>query len=136
MRCRTILVLLSGVLFSLGSCCAQAVQTGAPAAPYTFHVPADEISLRFHASDANGKPLTHLTVTDLKLADNGKSQSHIVTLQSFEDLPIRAGFLFDISASVLKDMDFYESVIQIYASRLLRKGVTRASSCSLILRRW
>jgi Ca-activated chloride channel family protein len=75
------------------------------------------------SSDPSCKPLTHLTASDLRLSDNGKAQSHIVTLQSFEDLPIRAGFLFDISASVLQDMDFYESVIQIYASRLLRKGV-------------
>ena len=67
--------------------------------------------------------MTQLTVADLELSDNGEVQKHIVTLQSFEDLPIRAGFLFDISASVIKDMDFYESVIQIYASRLLRKGV-------------
>jgi Ca-activated chloride channel homolog len=120
MRCRTILVLLTGILCSLASCLAQAT----PSTPaYTFHVPADEISLRFHASDGNGKPLTKLTVADLELSDNGKAQRHIVTLQSLEDLPIRAGFLFDISASVLKDMDFYQSVIQIYASRLLRRGV-------------
>jgi Ca-activated chloride channel homolog len=123
MPCRTILVLLSGICFSFASCSAQSVQSTPTAAPYTFHVPADEISLRFHASDPSGKPLTHLTASDLRLSDNGKAQSHIVTLQSFEDLPIRAGFLFDISASVLQDMDFYESVIQIYASRLLRKGV-------------
>ena len=123
MRCRTILVLLIGILFSLKSCLAQAVQTTPTTAPYTFHIPADEISLRFHASDPNGKPITNLTAGDLKLSDNGKAQSHIVTLQPLTDLPIRAGFLFDISASVTKDMDFYESVIQIYASRLLRKGV-------------
>jgi VWFA-related protein len=123
MRCRSILVLLAGILFSFGSCLAQAVQTNPPAGPYTFHIPADEISLRFHASDPKGKPMTQLTVADLELSDNGEVQKHIVTLQSFEDLPIRAGFLFDISASVIKDMDFYESVIQIYASRLLRKGV-------------
>src|ERR1700678_4056842 len=102
MRCRTILVVLSGILFSR-ACLAQAVQTTPAAVPYTFHIPADEISLRFHASDPNGKPMTHLTVADLRLADNGKAQSHIVTLKSLEDLPIRAGFLFDISASVIKD---------------------------------
>jgi Ca-activated chloride channel homolog len=118
-----VLLLLTGILSSLDTCLAQAAPTPAP---YTFHIPADEISLRFHASDGNGKPLTQLTVPDLELSDNGKAQSHIVTLQSFEDLPIRAGFLFDISASVIKDMDFYESVIQIYASRLLRRGVDQA----------
>jgi Ca-activated chloride channel family protein len=122
MRCRTNLAFLIGILVSLESCLAQTTQTSPTAAPYTFHIPADEISLRFHASDDSGKPLTQLTVADLELADNGKTQKHIVTLQSLTDLPIRAGFLFDISASVLEDMDFYQSVIQIYASRLLRKG--------------
>jgi len=126
MRCRPILLSLIGILFSVKSCVAQAVQTAPSAAPYTFHIPADEISLRFHASDGNGKPMTQLTVADLELTDNRKVQKHIVTLQSLGDLPIRAGFVFDISASVIKDMDFYQSVIQIYASRLLRKGVDQA----------
>jgi Ca-activated chloride channel homolog len=141
MRCRAILVFLIGVLFFRGISFAQAAQTSPPAAPYTFHIPADEISLRFHASDENGKPMTHLTTADLKLTDNGKPQSHMVTLQSFEDLPIRAGFLFDISASVLKDMDFYEAVIQIYASRLLRKGVDQGfvmqfDTATLVTQEW
>ena len=70
MRCRTVLVLLTGILCSRVSCPAQAT----PSTPaYTFHVPADEISLRFHASDGNGKPLTKLTVADLELSDNGKA---------------------------------------------------------------
>jgi hypothetical protein len=43
-------------------------------------------------------------------------------LQPLDDLPIRAGFLFDVSASVLKDIDFDRSVIETYASRLLRRG--------------
>ena len=123
MRCRTILVFLIGIWFSLRPCFTQAAQTTPTSAPYTFHIPADEISLRFHASDPKGKPLTQLPVADLELSDNGEAQKHIVTLQSLTDLPIRAGFLFDISASVTKDMDFYQSVIQIYASRLLRRGV-------------
>jgi len=47
-------------------------------------------------------------------------------LQSLEDLPIRAGFLFDISASMLEETEFNRSVIQMYASRLIRKGVDQA----------
>ena len=82
MRCRTILVVLIGILFSLKPCRAQAIQTTPTAAPYTFHIPADEISLRFHASDPKGKPMTQLTVADLELSDNGKAQKHIVTLHS------------------------------------------------------
>ena len=47
-------------------------------------------------------------------------------LESLEDLPIRAGFLFDISASMLEETDFNRYVIQMYASRLIRKGVDQA----------
>jgi hypothetical protein len=67
-----------------------------------LRIPVDEISLTFHASDPNGKPLTQLTARDLDLSDNGKRQSSVLMLQSLQDLPIRAGFLFDISASLSK----------------------------------
>ncbi len=85
--------------------------------------------------------MTQLTVADLELSDNGKAQKHIVTLQSLKDLPIRAGFVFDNSASVIKDMDFYQSVIQIYASRLLRKGIDQGfvmqfDTATLVTQNW
>ncbi len=128
MRRSPVFGFLASVFFPLtASCLAQSAQTNAiDNAPYSLRIPVDEISLAFHASDSHGKPLTDLAVHDLKLSDGGKQQNHIVMLQSLPDLPIRAGFLFDISASMLKDMDFNRSVIQIYASRLLRKGVDQA----------
>ncbi len=115
---------LIGTVFLFTSCFAQSVQTHAQ--PYTFRVPVDEISLRFHASDQSGKPLTQLTIGDLQLSDNGKVQTNIMTLQALHDLPIRAGFLFDISDSVLKEVEFDRSIIETYASQLLRKGVDQA----------
>jgi len=117
---RAIVSGLIGVLFLCTACLAQSVQ------PYTFRVPVDEISLRFHASDHSGKPLTQLTIGDLQLSDNRKAQSNIVTLQALQDLPIRAGFLFDISASLLQEVGFDRSIIETYASELLRKGVDQA----------
>lgn len=96
------------------------------AAPYTFRIPVDEISLTFHASDPSGSPLTQLTRNDLSLSDNGKPQDHIVLLEALQNLPIRAGFLFDTSASMLGDIDFNRSIIRMYASQLLRKGYDRA----------
>jgi Ca-activated chloride channel homolog len=95
-------------------------------APYTLRVPVDEIALTFHAADAAGKPLTHLTRNDLKLQDNGKRQDKIVMLQSYEDLPIRVGFLFDISASMYWSLPYNRSVIRTYASQLLRPATDRA----------
>jgi Ca-activated chloride channel homolog len=115
------------ILFSFTSSLAQSVQSKAVnAQPYTFRVPVDEISLRFHASDQSGAPVTQLTIGGLQLSDNGKAQGNIMTLQALQDLPIRAGFLFDISASVLEEVGFERSIIETYASQLLRKGVDQA----------
>lgn len=102
-----------------------AAQTSPPA-PYTLHIPVDEISLTFHAADSRGKPLTRLTQRDLRLTDNGKPPAAIVMLQEYDDLPIRAGFLFDTSASMLGDLPFNRAIIYAYASQLLRKGYDRA----------
>ena len=115
MRPRSVpLLLLSGLFLPLIAP-AQTPQAAPPTtppaqAPYTLHIPVNEISLTFHAAEANGKPLTHLTTRDLTLSDNGKAQNHIVLLQSFEDLPIRAGFLFDISNSTVSytHLDVYK----------------------------
>ena len=127
MRHCGVFVLLINVFFRVECCLAQSPESQPTRDPaYTFHVPTDEISLRFHASDQSGKPLMQLTTRDLKLSDNGKVQNHIVMLQPLDDLPIRAGFLFDVSASVLKHIDFDRSVIETYASRLLRKGYDQA----------
>ena len=119
------LLLLIGWLSPLAG--AQNPQTQPPAqSPYTLRVPVDEIAITFHASASNGTPLTHLTRNDLRLSDNGKRQDRIVMLQSYEDLPIRAGFLFDISSSMYWSLPFNRSVIRTYASRLLRPDTDRA----------
>ena len=99
----------------------------APApAPYTLRIPVDEIALTFHAAAPNGKPLTHLTRQDLTLTDNGHRQPGIVFLQNYDDLPIRAGFLFDTSASMMGALAFNRAIIHAYAAQLLRKGYDRA----------
>jgi VWFA-related protein len=126
MRPRSVpLLLLFGLCLPLAAT-AQPLQTPPPAKPYTLRIPVDEISLTFHTSDPRGTPLTHLTRADLSLSDNGKQQKRIVMLQSFEDLPIRAGFLFNASASMLEYLGFNRSIIHAYASRLLRAGYDRA----------
>ena len=111
-------LLFTALLFSRAS--AQSPQ------PYTLKVPVNEIALNFHAADARGKPLAHLTRGDLRLTDNGKLQTNIVMLQEYDDLPIRAGFLFDTSASMMGALGFNRAMIHAYASLLLRKGYDRA----------
>jgi len=95
-------------------------------APYTLRIPVDEISLMFHAAGMHGEPLTHLTRADLSLRDNGKAQTSVVMLEELDDLPIRAGFLFDTSASMMGSVAFNREIIFTYASELLRKGYDRA----------
>ncbi|GGG97140.1 VWA domain-containing protein [Silvibacterium dinghuense] len=94
--------------------------------PYTLHVQANEIGVTFHAVDENRRPLTHLTQKDIELREDGKVQKHITMLKSFEDLPIRGGFLFDASPSMEGSLDENRAIMQMYASRLLRPGVDQA----------
>ncbi len=111
-------------------CLAADAQSAPPpahsAAPWTLRVSANEISLTFHAAGPNGAPLTHLTRADLHLTDNGKPQTNIVMLREYDNLPIRAGFLFDTSASMMGLIDFNRSIIRVYASQLLRPGYDQA----------
>jgi VWFA-related protein len=126
MRRRSLLVSLLSGLLALLLAAAQSPQAPPSPTPYTLRIPVDEISLSFHASDSRGMPLTHLARNGLRLSDNGKLQQNIVMLEAWNDLPIRAGFLFDTSASMLRDIDFNRSIIRTYASELLRKGYDRA----------
>jgi VWFA-related protein len=89
--------------------------------PYTLTVPVDEVSLVFHASDFHGSPIEDLTPDDLRLLDNGKRQSRIVSFQSYQNLPIRAGILFDTSRSMLQYLKHNQEITNLYASHLLRK---------------
>lgn len=127
MRLRCLVGFLTGVSLALAVCFAQLENAQEESAtPYTLHIPVNEISLRFHATDSKNKPLSGLTKRDLALSDNGQPQNDIVMLKPLENLPIRAGFLFDISGSMLKDIGFDGSIINLYASRLLHSGTDKA----------
>lgn len=123
------LLLVSSSLYLLTTarCFAQS-ESNARGDPSSFalRVAADEIGLTFHASDGLGAPLTSLKESDVRLLDEGKIQTQIVMFESLQDLPIRAGFLFDSSASMTEYLDGNRSVIRVYASQLLRQGVDRA----------
>ena len=140
---RLLIAFLTGVFFSFAaSSVALQGQVGSTTqSPYRLKVLVNEVSLTFHASGPQGEPLTKLTVGDIKLSDRGKPQNRIMMLQSLENLPIRVGFLFDISASMQKNIDFNSSVVQQYASRLLRKGFDQAfvmqfDTYPLLIRGW
>jgi Ca-activated chloride channel homolog len=122
MKYHGLLGLLAAICCYPAPCSSQDQSQPPTSSPYSFKVPVDEISLRFHAADRAGKPLTQLGVHDLKLTDEKKPQQQVITLQPLQDLPIRAGILVDVSASVLKDLEFYRFIVSLYASRLLGKA--------------
>ena len=94
--------------------------------PYTLTVPVDEVSLTFHASDFHGFPIEDLTLSDLRLLDNGKRQRRILSFEPYQNLPIRAGILFDTSRSMLGYLKQNQRTTNLYAAHLLRKETDRA----------
>lgn len=115
--------------------------TTAQETPYTITVPVDEVSITFRASDYHGSSINDLTVGDVRLRDNGRQQSRIIAFQFYPSLPIRAGFLFDTSRSMLLELTQNQRIASLYATRLLRKGTDRAfvmrfDSDSKVLQDW
>jgi VWFA-related protein len=101
-------------------------QVSANSPPYAFKLPANEISLTFAVFGADGGPLTHLEPTDLRLWDDGKRQQRILMLESYSDLPIHAGFIIDVSASMQQNLHANQAILQTYTSRFFREGIDRA----------
>ncbi len=94
--------------------------------PYTLTVPVDEVSLTFHASDFHGMPIEDLTLGDMRLEDNGTRQRRILSFESYRNLPIRAGILFDTSRSMLWRVKRNREIASLYATHLLRKQTDKA----------
>jgi VWFA-related protein len=93
--------------------------------PYTLTVPVDEVNLTFHVSNFQGLPIEDLTMNDLRLFDDGRRQAHILSFQSYRNLPIRAGVLFDTSRSI-GGLRRNQEIAVLYMTRLLRKESDRA----------
>jgi hypothetical protein len=60
-------------------------------------VPVNEVSITFHVSDSRGSAIDNLTRDDSRLLDNGQPQKKLLSLESYHNLSIRAGFLFGTS---------------------------------------
>jgi len=105
---------------------AQSAQpSSANSSPYTFKIPANEISLTFTVFGADGGPLTRLEPGDLRLWDDGKRQNRILMLESRDNLPIHSGFIFDVSGSMQADLRVNQAILQTYTARFFREGVDR-----------
>jgi VWFA-related protein len=119
-------VLLPCLSLALNVSAQSAQSSSADSSPYAFKIPADEIGLTFTVFGADGGPLTHLEPGELRLWDDGKRQERILMLESYDDLPIHAGFILDVSGSIkLSDLRANQAILQTYASQFFREGIDR-----------
>jgi VWFA-related protein len=88
---------------------------------YTLNVPVDEVSVMFHASDWHGVPMNDLTVSDIRVQDNGKPPRQVVSFEVHQNLPIRLGVMIDTSRSMLEYLHLNQWIASEYAERLLDK---------------
>jgi Ca-activated chloride channel family protein len=93
---------------------------------YGLRVSVDEVVLTFHAADVRGLPINDLKLDELSLSDNGKPPRKILTFQSLQDLPLRAGILIDTSDSMAQDLISNEAISTKYTQRLLRRPTDQA----------
>jgi Ca-activated chloride channel homolog len=101
-------------------------RTDTQGSSFKLTVPVNEVSLIFHASDLQGAPVDDLTRAEIQVFDNDKVQSNIAEFHSYRDLPIRAGFVFDISESMAGENTHDRDIAMEYVERFFRKGSDQA----------
>jgi VWFA-related protein len=94
--------------------------------PFSLRITVDEVSLTFHAADANGLPINDLKLDELFLRDNGKPPRRILDFQSPQNFLIRAGILIDMSQSMEGTGPSDRALAIQYAQRLLRQQTDEA----------
>jgi VWFA-related protein len=120
------------LLVSAGSAASQTADSTAkltaPQArtPYSLSVAVDEGVLTFHAADAHGLPIRDLKLDELRLLDNGKPPLRVLAFASLEDVPIRAGILMDMSASMDDARSTQRAIAIRYTQQLLRQQTDQA----------
>jgi Ca-activated chloride channel homolog len=118
-----ILALLAGTLHADAQTQDGAAQTNVP---YRLSVSVNEVSLTFHAAGAHGLPIRDLRLDELHILDNGAPPRRIVSFQSLENFPIRAGILMDTSESMEGYRARNRAISVEYAQRLLRQQTDQA----------
>jgi VWFA-related protein len=102
------------------------VASGQNAPRYNLNVAVDEVSLTFHAADAQGLPINDLKLDELRIFDDGKPPHRILAFQSLQDFPIRAGILLDTSDSMEGYLPRNRAICIEYAQQLLRQQTDQA----------
>ena len=93
---------------------------------FTLSLPVNEVSLTFHASDAQGAPMQNLSQEDMRLFDDGKPENRIVNFEAYHDLPLRAGILMDTSISMESSVRYNLDIASAYLARFFRTQTDRA----------
>ena len=88
----------------------------------------NEVSLTFHAEDAQGHPVNNLKLDDLIIYDNYKPPRKLLVFRSLPDIPIHAGLILNTSESMQEPISHARRVAIEYVQRLLRPRVDRAFS--------
>jgi VWFA-related protein len=114
--CAAILVAFCAARWAHGQTSAGSTEQLPP-----FKLSVDEVSLRFHASGADGLAVNDLKLDELSLLDNGSPPRRIVAFSPLQNLPIRAGILLDTSASMAAHLGVDRAVSIEFAQRVLRQ---------------
>ena len=93
---------------------------------YALTVSVDEVSLTFHAADAHGLPINNLRLDEIHVLDNGKPPGKILSFQSQQNLPLRAGILLDSSPSMSEHLRTSRTIALEYAQKLLLQQADQA----------
>ena len=87
---------------------------------YTLKLPIDEVVLTFHASDSEGKPVSDINVSEVRLRDNGASPRRIVSFGALLDRSLRVGILFDDSESMADTLQLNKMIAERFMQSAFR----------------
>jgi VWFA-related protein len=93
---------------------------------YDLKVAVDEVEVTFHASDIHGMPVTDLKKDEIRVLDKERPARHIVLFQSLNDLPIRAGILFDTSASMQQHHQANQAIANAFLQHVFDRRIDSA----------
>jgi VWFA-related protein len=92
----------------------------------TIRVPVNEVNLIFTATDKRGRLIKDLKRDDLKVIDDGHSDTQIRSFQRQTDLPLRLGMLVDVSSSVRDRFKFEQESAIEFLNQTLRRRYDKA----------
>ena len=90
------------------------------AAAGALSVRVREVNVLFSASDWRGRFVSNLTLSDIKVSDNGEEPQSLTYFVRQSDLPLRLGILVDVSGSVESVFPAQQQAAEIFLQQTLR----------------